>query len=91
MGSVSAKKLAQVVENVRTCIAIELLTACQGVDQRKPLRPSRAVAAAHACVRAVAPTLDEDRPLYRDIAAVRALLESGELLHAVEAAAGPLL
>src|SRR6185437_2938997 len=40
MGSISARKLAQVIENVRSSLAIELITAAQGIDQRRPLRPS---------------------------------------------------
>jgi hypothetical protein len=34
--------------------------------------------------------VDEDRPLYRDFALVRTLIDSGELLRCVEAAVGPL-
>jgi histidine ammonia-lyase len=90
MGSISARKLAQVIENVRTSLTIELLTAAQGIDQRRPLRSSAAVERAHAAVRAVSPTLDEDRPLYRDIAAVRDIVLSGALLRAVEAETGRL-
>jgi histidine ammonia-lyase len=81
----------QVIDNVEASLAIELLTAAQGVDQRRPLRPSRGVAAAHAAVRRVAEELTEDRALYRDIAAVRGLLREGELLREVEAAVGELL
>jgi len=90
MGSISAKKLAQVIENVTNCLAIEVLTAAQGVDQRRPLRPARGVAAAHAAVRRVVPELGDDRPLAPDIAAVAALIRSGALIHAAEAAAGAL-
>jgi histidine ammonia-lyase len=90
MGSVSARKLAQVIENVRTSLTIEILTAAQGIDQRRPLRSSPPVERAHAAVRAASPTLDEDRPLYRDIAAIRDIVLSGSLLGAVEDATGPL-
>ncbi|AKT38498.1 histidine ammonia-lyase [Chondromyces crocatus] len=90
MGSISARKLSQVVENVRASIAIELLGAAQGIDLRRPLRPSAAVAAAHATVRRVVPKLESDRPLYQDIATVTALIRSGELLREVEAVTGSL-
>jgi histidine ammonia-lyase len=90
MGSIAAKKLASVIENVTNSLAIELLTAAQGIDQRRPLRPARGVAAAHAAVRRVAPALDEDRPIYRDIEAVARLIASGELAAAVAGAVGPL-
>jgi histidine ammonia-lyase len=90
MGSISATKFARVIENVRASLAIELLTASQGIDQRRPLQASLGVRAAHAAVRRVVPELIEDRPLYKDIEAVGGLLRSGELIRAVEAAVGTL-
>jgi histidine ammonia-lyase len=90
MGSISARKLSQVIANVQASIAIELLAAAQGIDQRRPLSPSAGVRAAHAAVRRAAAELTEDRPLYRDIEAVRRLLASGELIREVEAAVGRL-
>jgi histidine ammonia-lyase len=90
MGSISARKLSQVIANVRASIAIELLTAAQGIDQRRPLSPSAGVRAAHAAVRRVVAELTADRPLYKDIEAVRRLLESGELIRDVEAVVGRL-
>ena len=90
MGSVSARKLTQVIDNVRSSLAIEILAAAQGVDLRRPLRPSSGVAAACAAVRSVSPELIDDRPLYRDFAAVARLVQSRELERAVQAAIGPL-
>jgi len=90
MGSIAARKLAQVVENARASLAIELLCAAQGLDQRRPLTPSAGVAAAHAAVRRAVPELTADRPLYQDIAAVVELLRDGSLLRAVEEATGAL-
>jgi histidine ammonia-lyase len=90
MGSVSAKKLREVVRNVRSCIAIEIMTAAAGLDQRKPLRPSRGVEAALAKVRERVAPMTGDRPLYEDIASVDAFLVTGELARAVEDAVGPL-
>jgi histidine ammonia-lyase len=80
MGSISAKKLAEVVVNVRHCLAIELMVAAAGVDQRAPLRPSTGVSAALACLREHVRPMDGDRVLYTDIEAIAALLEEGTLL-----------
>jgi histidine ammonia-lyase len=91
MGSVSAKKLRDVVVNVKNCLAIELMTAAAGIDQRKPLKPSSGVQAAHDSIRAKVAPMIEDRPLYRDIEAVALLLASGELVSAVEKRVGPLV
>jgi histidine ammonia-lyase len=90
MGSISARKFVQVVDNVTHSLAIELLAAVQGIDQRAPLVPSKGVAAAHAVVRKHVPTLDDDRPLYLDFATARELIEDGSLRRGVEAVVGPL-
>ena len=90
MGSVSARKLQQVVTNVQHALAIEIMTAAAGLDQRPPLTPSAGVAAAYDAVRQVVPPLAEDRPLYRDIAAVVALIASGDLVRSADGRVGPL-
>jgi histidine ammonia-lyase len=90
MGSVSARKLQQVVANVRQSLAIEILTAAAGLDQRAPLTPSKGVAAAHAAVRTGVTPLTADRPLYRDIRTVASMIEAGSLVSAAEARVGAL-
>jgi histidine ammonia-lyase len=90
MGSVSARKLQQVVVNVRHSLAIEILTAAAGLDQRAPLAPSRGVAAAYAAVRRHIAPLTEDRPLHGDIALVASLITGGVFLDAAETGVGPL-
>lgn len=39
MGTISARKAAEIIENVRYVIAIEILAAFQGLNFRKPLEP----------------------------------------------------
>ena len=90
MGSVSARKLQQVVANVRNALAIEILTAAAGLDQRAPLAPSHGVAAAHRAVRSCVAPLTEDRPLYRDIECVAQLIANGSLVSEAESAVGAL-
>jgi histidine ammonia-lyase len=90
MGSISARKLEQVITNVRHALAIEILTAAAGLDQRSPLAPSLGVAAAHGVVRSRVAPLVEDRPLYGDIATVAELVVSGALVDAVEGSIGRL-
>ncbi|BDG06664.1 histidine ammonia-lyase [Anaeromyxobacter oryzae] len=79
MGMTAALKARQIVENVRTCLAIELLVAAQAIDLRAPLRPAAPVAEAHRRIRAVVPRLEEDRELHRDIEAVCRLVDGGAL------------
>ena len=87
MGVHAADKLQRVVDNVRNVLAIELLCAAQGLHLRQPLQPNPALQAGYRVLRQSVPALDEDRPLYRDIAAARGVLDGGEFLHAVQKSA----
>ncbi len=79
MGMAAALKARQVVENVRTCLAIELLVAAQAIDLREPLRPAARVGEAHRRIRATVPRLERDRELHTDIEAVCRLVDDGAL------------
>jgi histidine ammonia-lyase len=63
MGMTSALKLATVVENVQSVLAVEALCAAQGLDFLAPLRPGRGAAAAFERVRAVVPFVERDTVL----------------------------
>jgi histidine ammonia-lyase len=86
MGMTSALKARSVVDNVRNVLAIELLCGAQALDFRRPLRSGKGVEAAHAIVRRHVSFMGEDRELHTDIAAVRRLLDSRELLDGVREA-----
>jgi histidine ammonia-lyase len=90
MGATSARKAAAILANSEHVIAIEALAAAQGLELRSPLAPAPATGAARDAVRAVSPFVDEDRALSQDIAAVRAIVTSGELVAAAERSIGPL-
>ena len=80
MGMTGALKLRQITHNLRFILAIEMLCAAQGLDYRRPRRPSPAVARAHAAIRSVVPHLDEDRVPAPDIEVVARQLETGAFL-----------
>jgi histidine ammonia-lyase len=83
MGVHAADKLARIVDNVRHALSIELLCAAQGVDLRAPHRPGPALSAAHDALRAHVAKLGTDRPVYKDLVKVRALLDDGSIVNAV--------
>lgn len=83
MGMTAALKARQVVDHARHVVAIELLVAAQALDFRLPVRPGAGPRAAHALIRSRVPHLERDRELHLDIAAVAALVDSGELLSVV--------
>jgi len=91
MGATSVLKCWQILDNVETVLAIELLTAAQGLDFRQPLKAGRGPAAAHGAVRGEIPFAERDRAFGEDIATAIRLLRSGAVLAAVEGAIGGLI
>jgi histidine ammonia-lyase len=79
MGMTAALKARQVVDHLRTCLAVEMLVAAQALDLRRPLRPAPRVGLAHARIREAVPHLEEDRELHRDVEAVCRLVDEGRL------------
>jgi histidine ammonia-lyase len=68
MATHGARRLGPMAANVQNIAAIELLTACQGIDFRKPLNTSVPLAGVHAALRQAVPFADSDRLLAHDIA-----------------------
>ncbi len=77
MGWGAARKLTQVIDNTTRVIAVEILCAVQGMEERAPHQPSPATAELAGRIRAIVPRLTEDRPIGPEIEAVAAFLESG--------------
>ena len=70
--------------NLQSVLAIELLTAAQGVEFHKPLKCGEGTGAAYREIRKVIPPLEEDRVLYDDVQKVLELVNNDVLLNAVE-------
>jgi histidine ammonia-lyase len=86
----TALKTRQIIDNAQAVLAIELMAGAQAVDFRKPHKPGKGIAAAYEVIRKHVARLDEDRPLYGDINTLKEVVESGEILDAVESAVGTL-
>jgi histidine ammonia-lyase len=84
MSMSAALKAAHSLERARDVIAIELLCACQAIDLLAPLTTSDPLARVHRIVRAAVPTLDDDRPLSHEIAAIARMIASHELENVVD-------
>jgi histidine ammonia-lyase len=70
MGMSGARRLSAMIANLRNVLAIELLAACQGIDLLAPLKTGTLSQKAYDIVRTVSRTVNEDRSLASDIAAV---------------------
>lgn len=77
MGMAAALKARNAVELLETVLALELMTAAQGLEFLRPLRPGRGVAEAYEIVRQRVAPLERDRVLAPDIAEVEALVRQG--------------
>jgi histidine ammonia-lyase len=67
MGSISGRKLGQVLDNLEYILAIELMSACQAIEFRRPLKSSGILEAAHEYVRNFVGFASEDRIFAEDI------------------------
>lgn len=89
MGTTAARKAGLILENTRSVLAYELLTACQAVDIRRRVGPwgeglSPAVQAVYDRVRTLIPFMEEDRELRIDIEKIEKLVRSDDLLDEIE-------
>ena len=84
MGSIAARKCHQILKNVQKVIAIEMLTAAQGVEFLKPLKCGKGTTAAYNELRKVVRPLEKDRVMFKDIEKVISLVEDDKLLRSVE-------
>jgi histidine ammonia-lyase len=89
MGMNTMQKTRQIIENAWGVLAIELIAGAQAIDIRGK-KPGVGTAAAHGVIRKYVEHLGDDRPLFDDHNKMIEVLCSGELLAAVEEAAGPL-
>jgi histidine ammonia-lyase len=79
MGMSGAHRLERMLHNLRYILAIELLSACQGIDLLAPLHTGTLARKAYDAVRAVSPKVVADRSLAPDINAVADLIASGAI------------
>ncbi len=84
MGSISGRKALQVIENTEKILAIELLTAAQAFEYRKPLKSGWFLEKAHELVRSRVSFAEEDRVFADDIQAGLELIRSGALIRLLD-------
>ncbi len=90
MGPVAIRHLKEIHRNCVGVLAIEMLTAAQALDFRKPFKPGRGTSIAYELIREVVTFMEEDRPLHPDIKAISDLIRSGKIVKAVEEEVGEL-
>ncbi len=83
MGSISGRKLNKVLDNLEYILAIELLSACQAIEFRHPLKSSAILEFAHEQVRSQVSFAEEDRIFADDINKIKAIITDFSFVEAV--------
>ena len=87
MGSISGRKLNKVLDNLEFILAIELLSACQAIEFRRPLKSSELLEFAHDYVREFVGFAEEDRIFAEDINKVAGMIKDFSFVGKVNAVA----
>jgi histidine ammonia-lyase len=74
MGSISGRKLYKILDNLEYILAIELMSACQAIEFRRPLKSSELLEFAHDYVREVVSFAEEDRIFADDINKIKGII-----------------
>jgi histidine ammonia-lyase len=85
MGSISGRKLSRVLDNLEYILAIELLSACQAIEFRNPLKSSELLEFAHDYVREYVSFAEEDRIFAEDINKVAGIIKDFSFVEKVNA------
>ncbi len=88
MGVIAALKAMQILRNVQSVLAIELLCAASGIEYRRPLTAGTALEAVHRLIRSEVPRLESDRILYPDIECITCMVADGRVRSAAHEALG---
>jgi histidine ammonia-lyase len=75
MGANAGTKLLRIIENTERVLAIELFTAAQALDFRRPLRSSPVIEQLHEAYRKEVPFIDHDVVMYPYIAKTIAFMK----------------
>jgi histidine ammonia-lyase len=84
MGSISGRKALQVIENVEKILAIELLTAAQAFEFRKPLKSGIFLDEIHKAIRKKVAFAAKDRVFSDDIAIGIQLIKNRTLIDIID-------
>jgi histidine ammonia-lyase len=85
MGSISGRKLNQVIDNLEFILAIELMSACQAIEFRSPLKSSALLEHAHNYVRKFVGFAEEDRIFAEDVNKIRGIIADFSFVQQVNA------
>lgn len=87
MGSISARRLNEVIDNLENILAVELLCAAQAFDFRRPMRSGKILEGCHQLIRGHIDHAEEDRVFGEDMKTARKLIADKSLANTAAAIA----
>tara|TARA_R110000796_G_scaffold37722_4_gene95370 strand:- start:278874 stop:280454 length:1581 start_codon:yes stop_codon:yes gene_type:complete len=84
MGSIGGRKAIQVIENVEKILAIELLTAAQAFEFRKPMKSGIFLEEIHKTIREKVAFADKDRVFAEDIEKGISMIKDRTIINVIE-------
>ncbi|MCR1023584.1 histidine ammonia-lyase [Cellulophaga baltica] len=84
MGSIGGRKALQVLDNVEKILAIELLTAAQAFEFRKPMKSGIFLEAIHTAIRKKVAFADKDRVFSDDIEKGIQMIKDQTIIHVID-------
>ncbi len=83
MGMASCIKARQIIENVKSVIAIEYIVSSQALEFKK-YRMGKGTEIAYKKIRENVQPLENDRPLYMDINTIKSMIDKNEIINALD-------
>ena len=90
MGTISARKCLEIINNLSRILSIELLCASQAIDMVANDKLGNGTYEAYSVIRENVSYCENDRLLYGDINKIETFVENGELVNRVEKCIGKL-
>lgn len=84
MGTIAARKSAEIISNVRRVLATEIMAACQAIDFREGFKLGEGTEEAYKLVREHVDFIEHDKVMFTEIDKCEELVKTGELVKKVE-------
>lgn len=90
MGVTAGRKLHEVLDNVTSSLAIELLCSSQAIELLRPLKSNDALESVMTLVRKHVEPIEQDRTFHQDISALENIIADNTLLNTVTEVLGEI-
>jgi histidine ammonia-lyase len=90
MGVTAGRKLMEILDNLKHCLAIEFLCNTQAIEFLRPLKTNHGLEKVIELIRTKVPPIVQDRVFHEDIQSIADLIEKNKIIETIEDAIGEL-